>query len=80
MAIVHNRLIVDNNDCLDNRKIMKRGKAMCKEYVFNYKVFSLPYWYVFTCYAKSNDDAISQFLRENPIGIESYRIVHVNNI
>lgn len=53
---------------------------MIKEYVFNYKVKTIPYWYTFTCYADSTDNAISAFLKENPIGIETFRIVKVNNL
>ena len=45
-----------------------------KEYIIHYKVFSLPWWYSFSCYADSADSAVSMFLRENPIGIESYKI------
>ena len=53
---------------------------MSKEYVFNYKVKTLPFWYTFRVYAESQDEAISAFLRENPFGIEIYRIVKVYDI
>lgn len=51
-----------------------------KEYVFNYKVKTIPFWYVWTCYAESTEQAVSAFMKENPIGIESFRIVRVNEI
>lgn len=50
---------------------------MIKEYVFNYKVRTIPFWYVFTCYADSADNAISVFLKEYPVGIETFKIVKV---
>lgn len=51
-----------------------------KEYVISYKVRSLPYWYTFTCYEESADKAVSAFWRENPFGIEAFRIVAENEI
>lgn len=51
-----------------------------KEYVFNYKVKTIPFWYVWTCYAESKEKAVSAFLHENMIGLETYRIVKINNI
>ena len=63
-----------------SNKKTKGVKAMIKEYVINYKVRSLPYWYVFTCYAENSDSAISAFLKEEPFGIESFKIVAVYDI
>lgn len=84
MAIAyHEQIMIGNHDCIRQSKIeKKRGKKKMKtqEYVFRYKVFSLPYWYEFVCYADSTNKAITMFLRENPIGIESYRILMVKDI
>lgn len=51
-----------------------------KEYVFNYKVKTIPFWYVWTCYAESAGEATTKFFKENTIGLETYRIVKINNI
>ncbi len=53
---------------------------MVKEYVFKYKVFSLPFWYEFKCYAENTDQACSAFIKANPIGIEKYYIMAVYDI
>lgn len=53
---------------------------MVNEYVFRYKVFTIPLWYEFRCYADSTDGAVFAFIRENPIGIEKYYISAVYEI
>ena len=53
---------------------------MIKEYVFSYKVKTIPFWYAFSCYAETTDEAITQFIKENPIGIEKYYISAVYDI
>lgn len=53
---------------------------MIKEYVVKYKVFTIPFWYEFKCYAGSTDEAVSAFIREEPIGIEKYYISAVYDI
>ena len=53
---------------------------MYKEYVFKYKVKTIPFWYEFKCYEESTDKAVTQFLKENPIGIEKHYISAVYDI
>lgn len=55
---------------------------MYKEFVINYKVKTVPfpYWYTFTTYAETEEEAIKAFLAEYPINIEAYRITAVHNI
>lgn len=50
---------------------------MIKEYVFKYKVFTIPFWYEFKCYAETRENAVAAFIKENPIGIEKYYIAIV---
>lgn len=51
-----------------------------KQYVISYKVRGIPFWYVFTCYAENTDNAVAAFIKEYPIGIETYRIVKTIDI
>lgn len=53
---------------------------MYMEFVINYKLFSMPWFYTFTVYAESGSQAISEFLKEYPIGVEKYYISKVYNI
>lgn len=50
---------------------------MLKEYVFKYKLFSMPWFYEFKCYAETTENAVAAFIKENPIGIEKYYIAFV---
>lgn len=52
-----------------------------KQYIIKYKVFSLKWWYEFTCYAENTQEALKAFIRENAfIGIEKFYIAKTINI
>lgn len=54
---------------------------MIKEYIIKYKVFSIPYYYEFKCFADSANNAITQFIKkETLIGIERFYIAAETNI
>ena len=53
---------------------------MIKEYVFKYKVFTMPWWWEWKCYAESTEEACTLFRKDNPTGIECYRIAFVNPV
>ena len=53
---------------------------MIKQYIIKYKVFNLPYYYEFKAYAKTADDAITAFIKAEPIGIERYYIAAVLDV
>ena len=67
-----------NNGIIKSADHTKTGT--CKEYIIKYKVFTIPYYYEFKCYAESNDQAITQFIKAEPIGIERYYIESINDI
>lgn len=53
---------------------------MFREYVFKYKLFTMPWFYEFKCYAENTENAIAAFIKENHIGIEKYYIYGVFDI
>ena len=50
------------------------------KYYIKYKVFSIPYYYEFTCYADSPEEAQKLFLLNVDGMIEDYRIAYIENI
>ena len=57
------------------------GEKHMKQYIIKYKVFSLKWWYEFSCYAENTQEAINTFIRENTlIGIEKFYIANTLKI
>ena len=51
-----------------------------KKYYFKYKVFSIPYYYEFTCYADTEAEARRLFILNVDGMIEDYRIAYVETV
>ena len=50
------------------------------EYVFKCKLLSLDFWFEERIYTDTLESAVLQFHRNYPIGIESFRVISVNNL
>lgn len=50
------------------------------EYVFKYKLLCLDLWYEERIYTDTLENALLQFRRAYPIGIESFKVISVNNL
>ncbi len=53
---------------------------MIKQYIIKYKLFAMPWYYEFTTYAESADEAITAFVKAEPFGIERYYLAAVLDV
>lgn len=52
-----------------------------KEYTISYKVFSLPWYFTFSCYAENAEQAITKFIKSSDYsGVERFYISSVHDI